>query len=398
MVLCMTEAEKSEQFEGTAAAGHRAMVMFFVAIAFLAVFAAILPHGGLAEAVSDILIGHPVSLVLLAGLWAAIIVEGILGYLAAPDKPKNAIFRLLLVVLIPPMRMTISPRRPNDKVWLPRLGWLSTGKDAVETMEVRTAMPMLVMTALIVPVIAADFLTGPRVHDVLAKDLETVTRYDLSDSGMRLFMMDENERVIANVARSDRSVREGLDGNWDVLGRPEGAENTTLSFGLDDVFSFRTGCSLTEGVFAYGHGALGFNDMEKIATCPPSVLEVIIWFLTALIWFSFAFEFILLVSLAEKKLAFCKKNWINLVIILLPLLAFLRSLQLFRFLRMAKAGKLMRAYRLRGLLARAMKLAVVFNLIDRMLSRNPDKYNAHLQEKIAEKEAELQELKSKLNA
>ncbi len=164
------------------------------------------------------------------------------------------------------------------------------------------------------------------------------------------------------------------------------------------MFSFRTGCSLTEGVFAYGHGALGFNDMEKIATCPPSVLEVIIWFLTALIWFSFAFEFILLVSLAEKKLAFCKKNWINLVIILLPLLAFLRSLQLFRFLRMAKAGKLMRVYRLRGLLARAVKLAVVFNLIDRMLSRNPDKYNAHLQEKIAEKEAELQELKSKLNA
>jgi len=153
---------------------------------------------------------------------------------------------------------------------------------------------------------------------------------------------------------------------------------------------------MTGGVFAYGHGALGFNDIKDIEMCPPSWLEIAMWFLTALIWFSFAFEFILLVSLAEKKLAFCKKNWINLVIILLPLLAFLRSLQLFRFLRMAKAGKLMRAYRLRGLLARVVKLAVVFNLIDRMLSRNPDKYNAHLQEKISEKEAELNELKRKL--
>jgi len=120
------------------------------------------------------------------------------------------------------------------------------------------------------------------------------------------------------------------------------------------------------------------------------------WFFTALIWFSFALEFILLVSLAEKKLAFCKRHWINIVIILLPLLAFLRSLQLFRFLRMAKAGKLMRAYRLKGLATRMAKLATIFNLIDRLLSRSPEKYQAHLRDKIAEKEEELAELNSKL--
>ena len=391
----MTEAEHPDPSVATSV-NIRALVMFWVAVAFLAVFAAILPHGGLAEAVSKRLIGHPVALTLLFGLWAAIIAEGVLGYLAAPDKPKNALYRLILVSLIPPMRMVISPLRPNTEVWMPRLGWIKTGKVAVEEMELRTAMPMLVMTALIIPVIAADFLTGPRVHDVLAQELDSVTRYDLSDNGMRLFMMDETERVVANVARPDREIRQGVDGSWVVLGRAEDAETSTLSFGLDDSFTLRTGCSMTEGVFAYGYGALGFNDITKIKQCPPTWLEIVIWFLTALIWFSFAFEFILLVSLAEKKLAFCKKNWINIVIILLPLLAFLRSLQLFRFLRMAKAGKLMRAYRLRGLLARMVKLAVVFNLIERMLSRNPDKYDAHLREKIAEKEAELIELKSKL--
>ena len=379
--------------------GHRhtrALAMFAVAVAFLAVFAAFLPHGGLAEAVSRRLIGHPVILTFLFSLWLAIIVEGVLGYLAAPDKPKNAIYRLILVALAPPFRMVISPSYPNTKVWVPKLGWLWTGKAAVADMEHRTALPMLLMTALIVPVIAADFLIGPRPHDVLAADIETVTRYDVSDNGMRLFMMDENERVVANVARPDREIRQGLEGNWVVLGRPEGAETSTLSFGAEDAFTLRTGCAMTEGRFAYGYGALGFDGVAKVKSCPPSVLEILIWFTTALIWFSFAFEFILMVSLADKKLAFCKKNWINIVIILLPLLAFLRSLQLFRFLRMAKAGKLMRAYRLRGLLTRVVKLAVVFNLIERMLSRNPDKYGAHLRDKIVEKEEELAELNRKL--
>lgn len=393
----MAEAEIPDQSDTHSAIDRRASVMFWIATAFLGVFAAILPHGGLAEAVSTRLIGHPVILSILLGLWLAIIIEGVLGYIAAPDKPKAAILRLLLVIAVPPMRMMISPMRPNTAVWLPRWNWLKTGKFALERMERRAAMPMLLMTALIVPVIAADLLSGERPHDVLAAELESVTRFDLSDNGMRLFMMDEGERVVANVARPERQRGQGLEGDWVVLGRPKGAETTTLSFGSSDAFSFVTGCSKTEGVFAYGYGALGFNAMDKTAECPPTLLEILMWALTALIWFSFAFEFILLVSLAEKKLDFCKKNWINLVIILLPLFAFLRSFQLFRFLRMAKAGRLMRAYRLRGLLTRMVKIALVFNLLDRLLSRNPDKYDAHLRQKIAEKEAELLELKSKLD-
>ena len=57
---------------------------------------------------------------------------------------------------------------------------------------------------------------------------------------------------------------------------------------------------------------------------------------------------IVMVSLAPKKLDYCKRHWINLVIIVLPLVAFLRTLQLFNFLRIAKASKLAKVYRLRG--------------------------------------------------
>lgn len=376
----------------------QAKAMFVFALGFLALFAAILPHGGLAETVSAFLIRNPIALALLFGMWLLIAIEGVVGYLAAPDKPKNAIFRLILVLLIPPFRITISPRYPNKSVWLPKLNWVPTSKTSVDEMEVRTGLPMLFMTLLILPVIAADFLVGPKPHDVLAAEFDVVSRMDTSANDARLFLMDENERVVATLARPDREAREGIDGDWTVLGRPEGKEESTLSFGPSDAFSFTTGCSVTEGVFGAGYGALAFNDLSKIAKCPPSFLEIVMWFITALIWFSFALEFILLVSLAEKKFAFCKKHWINIVIILLPLLAFLRSLQLFRFLRMAKAGKLMRVYRLKGLATRMAKLATIFNLIDRILSRNPEKYDAHLREKISEKEEELAELKGKLSS
>jgi voltage-gated potassium channel len=118
---------------------------------------------------------------------------------------------------------------------------------------------------------------------------------------------------------------------------------------------------------------------------------------TAMVWFAFTYEFLLMVSVAEHKIDFCKAHWINLVIILLPLVAFLRTLRLFRFLRAAKAGKLMRAYRLRGVTTRAIRLALVFNLMERLMQRSPEKYRLHLEEQIREKEEELAQLKLKLN-
>ena len=53
------------------------------------------------------------------------------------------------------------------------------------------------------------------------------------------------------------------------------------------------------------------------------------------IWFAFAAEFILMVSIAEKKVAYCKEHWIDLAIILLPLASFLRSLSIVKATRLA---------------------------------------------------------------
>ncbi len=116
---------------------------------------------------------------------------------------------------------------------------------------------------------------------------------------------------------------------------------------------------------------------------------------TALIWVAFVVEFILMVGLAPDKIAYCKQYWVNLVIIVLPVVAFLRILYAARFLRLFRAGQLMRAYRLRGLYTRALRLVMVFNLLDRLAQRNPARYLRALDAQIARKEEELATLRAR---
>ena len=63
---------------------------------------------------------------------------------------------------------------------------------------------------------------------------------------------------------------------------------------------------------------------------------------------------------------------------------------------MLRAGKLLRAYRLRGLWTRLWRLALLFNLLDRLQQRDPKKYCAILEKKIEDLEEKLAELRGKL--
>lgn len=55
-------------------------------------------------------------------------------------------------------------------------------------------------------------------------------------------------------------------------------------------------------------------------------------------------------------------------------------------MRLANASKRMRAYRLCGLMTRAVRMALIFSLLERLKQRNPHQYCLHLEEKIQEKE------------
>jgi voltage-gated potassium channel len=113
---------------------------------------------------------------------------------------------------------------------------------------------------------------------------------------------------------------------------------------------------------------------------------------TALIWFAFTFEFVVMCSLAENKLDYCLKHWLDLAVILLPLVAFLRALRLGRLLRLQQLGRTARVYKLRGTVMRAWRALLVLEIMRRLIQGRPEKRMARLTELIAQKERELAEL------
>jgi voltage-gated potassium channel len=116
----------------------------------------------------------------------------------------------------------------------------------------------------------------------------------------------------------------------------------------------------------------------------------------ALIWAAFALEFTVMISVVDRKLKYCLRHWIDILVIVLPLIAFLRSLRLARLARLHQIGKFTRLYRLRGSVVRAQRGAVVASVVERKLLRNPRKHLAKLQDVLAEKEREVEMLRAQI--
>lgn len=269
--------------------------MLGVALAFLTLVGLALPHGDSGETFRAWLLGHAWFLPVILGLWAAVLVEGVLGAFSAADEWPARLRRLGLTTLLPPLRMVMASGTPRGWLWLPGAGWKPTGEATSEKLDQKLALPMVILTLLVLPVLGAE-LTG-------GETLENHPRMALATH-----------------------------------------------------------------------------------------------FITCVIWVGFTAEFLWMVAAAPDKLGYCLKHWINLVIILLPLVAFLRVLNFFRFGRMIRAGKLLRAYRLRGLWSRLWRLATLFNLFERLQQRDPAKYRVVLEKRIAELEKELASLNAKLEA
>ena len=131
-------------------------------------------------------------------------------------------------------------------------------------------------------------------------------------------------------------------------------------------------------------------------------LRVLLHIGTGVIWFAFALEFVLMVSIAEKKIDYCKHHWIDLAIILLPLVAFLRSLSLARTLRLTNVmrvqqlSNLARAYRLRGTAIKAFRVLILFDLTERLFNLNKEKRLAKMQTQLRELEKQTRMLRHRM--
>ncbi|MCB1279485.1 bZIP transcription factor [Prosthecobacter sp.] len=276
--------------------GHlRHGLMLVVALAFLTAVGLVLPHGDSGESFREWLLSHALFFHIVIALWATVIVEGVVGLFASNDPWSTRLKHLLLTSLLPPLRMVTASSKPRGWLWLPAVGWKPAGEETSEQLEQKLALPMVVLTLLVLPVLGAELSGG-----------------DTLDNHPRLALA------------------------------------------------------------------------THLTTC--------------VIWVGFTVEFLWMVAAAPNKLTYCLKHWINLIIIVLPLVAFLRVLNAFRFVRMFRAGKLLRAYRLRGLWTRLWRLALLFNLFERLQQRDPAKYCAALEKKIADLEEQIAELRAKLEA
>jgi hypothetical protein len=129
---------------------------------------------------------------------------------------------------------------------------------------------------------------------------------------------------------------------------------------------------------------------------------------TSIIWLAFATEFVIMVSVAKSKWKYCISHWVDLAIILLPLISFLRclrALRVARLMRLQRVAKLTQAlsnmgrlYRLRGLAFRAYRALLILELLERIWPMPPERRLERLREQLNLKEEELRELRRTIQA
>ena len=118
-----------------------------------------------------------------------------------------------------------------------------------------------------------------------------------------------------------------------------------------------------------------------------------------MIWLAFAVEFIMMVSVADKKITYCKEHWLDIAIILLPLISFLRSVQFVRAtnaLRLPQLTKMLRVYRMRGTAVKALRGLIVLELFSRFFQPNAEQAVNKLEEELREAEGKVRLIRRKL--
>ncbi len=109
----------------------------------------------------------------------------------------------------------------------------------------------------------------------------------------------------------------------------------------------------------------------------------------AFIWAAFTFEFILMVKIVRSKAHYAIKHWIDLAVILLPTLAFMRMMRLASVGRLNQLSRTARIFRLRGLAMRLWRAFVALDLIEHLLALNPEWRLEKLEDQLQVKMEEI---------
>lgn len=125
-------------------------------------------------------------------------------------------------------------------------------------------------------------------------------------------------------------------------------------------------------------------------------LQVVVETGYSITWLAFTMEFIVMFSIVKKKFLYVKQHWVDLLIICLPLIAFLRAARLSKLLRLQQVAKASRVYRMRGLALRVWRGLLALDVISRLSRVTPEERIATLQQLIEEKQREITRLQAEV--
>jgi voltage-gated potassium channel len=121
-----------------------------------------------------------------------------------------------------------------------------------------------------------------------------------------------------------------------------------------------------------------------------------------LIWMAFTFEFVLMLSLSDRKWRYARQHWLDALIVCLPLIDFLPALRLGRLLRLGRISRLqqlaktLRVFRLRGTAMRLWRAILLLKVIDRVIGGRPEKRLEKLRDQLNVKEREVADLRGEI--
>ena len=126
---------------------------------------------------------------------------------------------------------------------------------------------------------------------------------------------------------------------------------------------------------------------------PDLHINLILESVQTFIWCAFTFEFLLMISISDRKLHYVKKNWIDLLIILLPFVSFLRTLRISQIARLKYAT---RSFKLRGVITKARQGLIFVDFLQRIFRLRPESEVKRLYRLLRENQRDRAELEKKL--
>ncbi|WP_375585103.1 hypothetical protein [Cyclobacterium xiamenense] len=136
-----------------------------------------------------------------------------------------------------------------------------------------------------------------------------------------------------------------------------------------------------------------WNFYDEVEAFLHTDLSFVLDMVQGFIWLAFALEFLLLVSITNDKFGYIKKNWIDLLIIVLPFISFVRTLRIFK---VARLTHLARGYKLRALLMKARQGLIITSFFFRVLAVKPDFQLKKLKKKLDQNQAERESIEEEL--